>query len=148
MKVINEEYKFSFEIPDGYEEICRDDYRKYHIDEMSTLNIFINYQDSIPRTISLNRDDEAKDEKEYLDLVHLNIQNMEDMDMHVVHHLHQTLNNRRVDIIYSNFKRLTYVTYFTVIRKMMVACSIEIEEINDENDQILEKMFESIEEID
>ena len=148
MKVINEEYKFSFEIPDGYEEICRDDYRKYHIDEVSTLNIFINYQDSIPRTISLNRDDEVKDEDDYVSLVLLNIENMGKMGLTVTSHLHHISNNRRIDIIYSHIKLIRYVTYMTTIRNMTVACSTEIKEINDENDQIIEKMFDSIKEID
>ena len=147
MKVINNEYNFSFEIPDGFEEIAREDYSKYHINDGSTLNIFIKFDGDKPHTISLNRDEEANDEKEYMDLVLLNLQNMEKIGLHVTEHLHQTMNNRRVDIVYSHFKRIKYVTYFTVIRKMMVACSAEIQEINDENDQILEKMFESIEEI-
>lgn len=147
MKVYNEKYHFSFEIPDDFEEIAHEDYPRYHIDP-TTLNIFIKYENDIPHTISLNRDDDVKDEKNYMDLVLLNLKNMEKMGMTVTDHIHQTLNSRRVDIVYSSFKRLKFVTYFTVVRQMMIACSVEIKEINDENDQILTKLFETIQEID
>ena len=148
MKVINKEYEFSFEIPDGYEEICRDDYHKYHIDEVSTLNILAKSEGPIPHTISLNRDVEVKDEDDYVSLVLLNIENMGKMGLTVTSHLHHISNNRRIDIIYSRIKLIRYVTYMTTIRNMVVACSTEIKEINDENDQIIEKMFDSIKEID
>ena len=70
------------------------------------------------------------------------------MGLTVTSHLHHISNNRRIDIIYSHIKLIRYVTYMTTIRNMVVACSTEIKEINDENDQIIEKMFDSIKEID
>ena len=147
MKVINKEYKFSFEIPDGYEEICRDDYPKYRFDP-STLNILVKSEGPIPHTVSLNRDVEVKDEDDYVSLVLLNIENMGKMGLIVTSHLHHTSNNRRIDIIYSRIKLIRYVTYMTTIRNMVVACSTEIKEINDENDQTIEKMFDSIKELE
>ena len=147
MKVINEEYKFSFEIPDGYKEFAKEDYPKYRFDP-STLNILVKSEGVIPHTISLNRDVEAKDEDDYVSLVLLNIENMGKMGLIVTSHLHHISNNRRIDIIYSHIKLIRYVTYMTTIRNMTVACSTEIKEINDENDQIIEKMFDSIKEID
>ena len=147
MKVINEEYKFSFEIPDGYKEFTKEDYPKYRFDP-STLNILVKSEGPIPHTISLNRDVEVKDEDDYISLVLLNIENLGKMGLTVVSHLHHKSNNRRIDIVYSFIKNIKYVTYFTTIRNMMVACSTEIKSINDENDQIIEKMFDSIKEID
>ena len=147
MKVINEEYKFSFETPDGYKEFVREDYPKYRFDP-STLNILVKSEGPIPHTISLNRDVEVKDEDDYVSLVLLNIENMGKMGLIVTSHLHHISNNRRIDIIYSHIKLIRYVTYMTTIRNMTVACSTEIKEINDENDQIIEKMFDSIKEID
>ena len=147
MKVINEEYKFSFEIPDGYKEFAKEDYPKYRLDP-STLNILVKSEGPIPHSISLNRDVEVKDEDDYVSLVLLNIENMGKMGLIVTSHLHHISNNRRIDIIYSHIKLIKYVTYMTTIRNMTVACSTEIKEINDENDQIIEKMFDSIKEID
>ncbi len=147
MKVVNQEYKFSFEIPDGYKEFAKEDYPRYRFDP-STLNILVKSEGPIPHTISLNRDVEVKDEDDYVSLVLLNIENMGKMGLTVTSHLHHISNNRRIDIIYSQIKLIKYVTYMTTIRNMVVACSTEIKEINDENDQIIEKMFDSIKEID
>ena len=147
MKVINEEYKFSFEIPDGYKEFVKEDYPKYRIDP-STLNILVKSEDPIPHTISLNRDVEVKDEDDYVSLVLLNIENVGQMGLTVTSHLHHIGNNRRIYIIYSHIILIRYVTYMTTIRNIVVACSTEIKEINDENDQIIEKMFDSIKETD
>ena len=63
MKVINQEYNFSFEIPDGYKEFAKEDYPKYRFDS-STLNILVKSEGHIPHTISLNRDVEVKDEND------------------------------------------------------------------------------------
>ena len=144
MRVYNNELKFSFEIPDDFVEIAKEDYKKYHIDE-STLNIFIkNDGNANIHTISINRDDSVENEDDYIELVWLNIKNMERMSMKVTQHLHHYKDSRRVDIIYSNFKTLKYVTYFTTINDIMIACSIEIKEINDAEDKIVADLFESI----
>ena len=92
MKVINEEYKFSFEIPDGYKEFAKEDYPKYRLDP-STLNILVKSEGPIPHTISLNRDVEGKDEDDYVSLVLLNIENMGKMGLTVTSHLHHISNN-------------------------------------------------------
>ena len=147
MKVVNQEYNFCFEIPDGYKEFAKEDYPRYRFDP-STLNILVKSEGPIPHTISLNRDVEVKDEDDYVSLVLLNIENMGKMGLTVTSHLHHINNNRRIDIIYSQIKLIKYVTYMTTIRNMTVACSTEIKEINDESDQIIEKMFDSIKEID
>lgn len=145
MRVYNNELKFGFEIPDDFVEIAKEDYKKYHIDE-STLNIFIRDDGRANiHTISINRDDSVENEEDYIQLVWLNIKNMERMDMTVTQHLHHYKDNRRVDILYSNFKTLKYVTYFTTINGIMIACSIEIKEINDDEDKILAALFDSIE---
>lgn len=65
--------------------------------------------------------------------------------MKVTQHLHHYKGNRRVDILYSNFKTLKYVTYFTTINGTMIACSIEIKGINDAEDKIVAALFDSIE---
>ncbi|MBR5997355.1 MAG: hypothetical protein IK028_04985 [Bacilli bacterium] len=144
MWIYNHELKFGFEIPDDFEEIEKKDYKKYHIHE-GTLNIFIKFDGVIPHTISINRDDKAESEEEYNKLVWLNIENMEKIGMRVTQHLHHYKDGRRVDIIYSHFKKLKYVTYFTTINGTMIACSIEIKEINDAEDKIVAALFESIE---
>ena len=145
MKIINEQYKFSFIIPDDYKELNRNDYFKYHI-HGNTLHVFIKSDDPLPRTISINRDTNVKDENDYLKLVSLNIENLEKMGMHVTNHIHQNSGRARVDIVYTNFKTIHFVTYFTVIHNVMIASSIEINEINDEHDQVLASLFDSIEE--
>ena len=143
MWIYNHELKFGFEIPDDFEEIEQKDYEKYHI-HPGTLNIFVKFDDEGAHTISINEDDKADNEDEYMELVWLNIKNMEKSGMRVTQHLHHYKDNRRVDILYSHFKTLKYVTYFTTINGTMIACSIEIKEINDAEDKILAALFESI----
>ena len=147
MLIVNEQFHFSFEIPDEYEEIPQSDYLMYHIDKASTLHIFIKY-DTIPHTISINRDDFVEDEKDYEALVLLNFQNMERMNMKIEQHIHYQTSTRRVDTIYSRFAGIRYVTYFTTVHNLMIACSVEIQEINDENDKTVNALFESIKDID
>lgn len=147
MLITNQQYRFTFEIDDSYEEIPYSDYQKYLIDANTTLHIFIKY-DTLPHTISINRDDFVKDEKDYQDLVLLNFQNMEKMGMKIEQHIHFQTSTRRVDTIYSFFHGIRYVTYFTVVSKLMIACSTEVKEINDENDKVVSALFESIREID
>lgn len=147
MEVINKKYGFKFEVPDNFEEIPEKDYKKYNFDLNSTVAVFVKYEKGIPTSISINRDDTVDNEKDYLDLVALNIRNMEAMNMTVNQHIHIINKIGRVDIIYSRFKRLKYATYFTVIHNIMIACSIEVKEINDENDNIVAALFESIQEI-
>ena len=145
MLVINNEYRFSFEIPDEYREIEREDYEQYHVDP-STLHIFIKLVRDMPKTISLNRDDTVADEEDYLSLVKLNTDNMAKMDMHVFEQ--KTIPNERyrVDVVYSSFKTLKFVTYFTVVQNLMIACSTEITYPEDKSDKEVAALFESIKE--
>ena len=147
MEVINKKYGFKFEVPDDFEQIPEKDYQKYNFDLASTVAVFVKFERGVPTSISINRDDTVDNEKDYLDLVSLNIRNMEAMEMVVDQHIHTVNKIGRVDTIYSKFKGLKFVTYFTVVHKIMIACSIEVKEINDENDNIVAKLFESIEEI-
>ena len=144
MWIYNPELNFGFDIPDDFEEIEKADYKKYHIHE-GTLNIFIRYNEDGIHTISINRDDKAANEDEYMELVWLNIKNMEEAGMRVTQHLHHYKDNRRVDTLYSEYKTLKYVTYFTTINGTVIACSIEIKEINDAEDKIVAALFDSIE---
>lgn len=144
MTVYNKEFKFSFEIPDEFEEIQKDDYSNYHLDEASTLHVFLKTKEFLPTTISINRDDFAHNEEEYVSLVGLNLANIEKMGLRIKEHTHYSYKGRRIDIVYSSFKRIKYATYFTVVNELMIASSIEIKEINDKNDQILNALFESI----
>ena len=145
MLVINQEYRFSFEVPDEYDEIAREDYEKYHINP-GTLHVFIKLVRDMPKTISINRDDTVADEEDYLSLVKLNTENMAKMDMHIFEQ--KTIPNERyrVDVIYSTFKTLKFVTYFTVIHNLMIACSAEVSHPDDKSDKELAKMFASIKE--
>ena len=147
MEVINKKYGFKFEIPDEFIEIPEKDYEKYNFDLATTINVFIKLEKGIPVSISINRDAEANSEKEYLDLVSLNLRNMEAMQMIVDQHIHTVNKIGRVDTIYSRFRGLRFATYFTVVHNIMIACSIEVKEINDQYDNILSALFESIEEI-
>ena len=143
MKIFNDKLKFSFEIPDDFKEIAKEDYKKYHIDP-TTLNIFLKFDDNGPHTISINEDDKVNNEQEYIDLVWLNIKNMDKAGMRVTQHLHHYKDKRRVDILYSRYKGLKYVTYFTTVNNTLIACSIEIKEINDAEDRIVAALFDSI----
>ena len=147
MEVINKKYGFRFEIPDDFVEIQEEDYEKYNFDLDSTVGVFVKLENGIPVSISINRDAEARNEKEYLDLISLNLSNMETMEMIVDQHIHHVNKHGRVDTIYSSFRGLKFATYFTVIHKIMIACSIEVHEINDEHDKIVAALFESIAEI-
>lgn len=146
MKVVNSTYKFSFIVPDDFTEISHDEYERYHIDTDATLHVFVKYFDGGVHSISINRDANVKDEEDFVGLVNLNLENLEKVGMHIKEHIHHYNKRARIDTVYSIFKGLKFVTYFTVIHQMMIASSIEIEEINDEYDQILSALFESIEE--
>lgn len=143
MRIYNEDYKFSFVVPDDFKEISYDDYEKYNISPY-TLHVFVRLVKKEVQVITLTRDDEVKDEKDYESLVNLNLQNMEKAGIEVNNHIHHLSGNRRIDIIYSEMNDLQFATYFTKIQTMLVACSIEIKEIGDERDQVLTEMFDSL----
>lgn len=145
MLVINQEYKFKFVIPDEYQEIGKDKYQEYGIDD-STLHVFVKMVNSLPHTISINRDDTVEDENDYLSLINLNTENMTLMGMKVGNTMTKYINNRRIDIVASSYKGLKFVTYFTVIHKMMIASSVEIDEKDSEDEKTLAALFASIEE--
>lgn len=145
MLVINQEYKFKFVIPDEYQEIGKDKYQEYGIDD-STLHVFVKMVNSLPHTISINRDDTVEDENDYLSLINLNTENMTLMGMKVGNTMTKYINNRRIDIVTSSYKGLKFVTYFTVIHKMMIASSVEIDEKDSEDEKTLAALFASIEE--
>ena len=147
MEIVNQEYKFSFIIPDEYHEIPKGDYLYYHIDS-STLHVFTKMDDlGIPQTISINRDEEANNEEEYLKLVDLNLENLAKIGMLVEEHIHHRNKRARIDIVYCSFRGLKFVTYFTTIHRIVIASSINIKEINDEDDNTLAALFESIVEL-
>ena len=75
MRIYNEDYKFSFVVPDDFKEISYDDYEKYNISPY-TLHVFVRLVKKEVQVITLTRDDEVKDEKDYESLVNLNLQNM------------------------------------------------------------------------
>lgn len=145
MLVINQEYKFKFIIPDEYQEIGKDKYQEYGIDD-STLHVFVKIVNSLPHTISINRDDTVEDENDYLSLINLNTENMTLMGMKVGNTMTKYINNRRIDIVTSSYKGLKFATYFTVIHKMMIASSVEIDEKDSEDEKTLAALFASIEE--
>lgn len=146
MLIKNSKYGFSFVVPDDYNEIPKEKYREYNIDS-STLHVFVKLKDGEPYTISLNRDDSAENEQEYLELVDCNAKNMETLGMKIDERAFKTDGRARVDTFYSSFRGLRFATRFTVIRGIMVACSVEIKEKGDEQDRILAALYDSIEEI-
>ena len=146
MEVINTEYGFTFEVPDEYREIERKDYPRFHIDP-TTLHIFVKFEGDTPHTISINRDDNFEDEADYLSLIELNIHNMEKMEMKVKDRMDYKGPLGRVDVVYSEFKGLKFVTYFTGIHKMMIASSMEIDRPGDPNEKELHALFSSLKEI-
>ena len=99
MKVINEEYKFSIDVPVDYKEISKEDYEEYNIDE-STLNVFIKMDGMIPKTISINRDSNFSNLEEYHNLINLNILNKDDNG--------NRLNRGKIEIYRTNRGQTTY----------------------------------------
>ena len=147
MRFHNIKYRFSFLIPLGFEVLDRLDYPRYHIDEENTVEILINYQPRNTKSISINRDDTFKSVEEYEELINLNAKYMQETGMKVV--FKETINltnGRRIDRLYSTFKSMKCVTYFTNIRDMMIAASVEINKPQDQNEQNLLMLFSSIEE--
>ena len=59
---INEEFNFSYELPEGFEELPRSDYEKYHIDP-STVFCIINIDTHA--SISLTRDSDIFSQEDY-----------------------------------------------------------------------------------
>ena len=55
-------------------------------------------------------------------------------------------NGRHLGRVYSTFKGLKYVTYFSNIRNTLIAASAEIKVPGDKNDTNLLNLFSSIEE--
>ena len=67
--------------------------------------------------------------------------------MKIEQHIHNYLNNRRIDTVYLSYLRYKkYAVYFTVVSEIVIGCSVEINEINDENDKSIAELFASIEE--
>lgn len=144
MTFFNFDLMFYFDLPDYYEEISKSDYKEYGFDK-STLNVFITSRKHKPfNSISINRDDEAKDEKEFEELVDLNIQNMTEIGFENFRLATYKNTNGRVDVLYSSFKTLKYVTYFTCVNGTVIASSAEIKEENDPNEKDLKGLFDSI----
>ena len=139
MKVVNKELKFEFVVPDEFNEICRDDYRKYNIDEVSTLHVFFDGRNPI----SINRDDYVKNDSEFEELVDDNISNMELVGMELISK--ELLKNRNLKKYYevkTKFDVNYYNSYFIVINGVMIAYTIS----NDLED-IGRNIAESIKEL-
>ena len=146
MLIKNEEYGFTYVIPDDYKEIPKERYEDYNIDE-STLGVFVKTVGGEPHTISLNRDADTPDEKTYEKLVKENASNMKELGMEIVERVERETERAKIDVLYSAFQGLRFATYFTVICGMTVACSSEITEKGDENDKAVAAVFESLSEI-
>ena len=145
MTIINFDLNFTFEIPDDYEEITKKAYKEYNLDA-STLHVFIRASEDKPfNSISINRDADVKDEKEYEEIVDLNIDNMTKIGFENFSLVTYKSKNGRVDILYSSFKRIKYVTYFTCVNGTVIASSAEIKEKGDQNEKDLKGIFDSIE---
>lgn len=146
MQIVNKELGFTYDVPDDYKEIPKEKYKEYNIEE-GTLGVFVKMIDGVPFTISLNRDDDAPDEKTYKELVAENAANMKRMGMTIVEQIEQTGGRAKIDVLYSEFKGLRFVTYFTTVCGIMIACSVEIKKKGDKSDVIVSDLFNSIKEI-
>ncbi|MBR4770451.1 MAG: hypothetical protein IK090_05935 [Clostridia bacterium] len=146
MQIVNKELGFTYDVPDDFKEIPKEKYKEYNIEE-GTLGVFVKLIDGVPFTISLNRDDDAPDEKTYKELVDENAFNMKRMGMTIIGRVERAGKRAKIDVLYSEFKGLRFVTYFTTICGIMVACSTEIKEKDDEFDKTVAALFESIKEI-
>ena len=148
MLIHNQDYHFVFEIPDDYKEIPHEQYEEYNI-ASNTLHVFVKIRENgTPTSISINLDAEVMDLEDYLSLIDENIDNMIDMGMEIGEHSSIVgKNNKRIDRVYSAFKKLHFVTYFTVVGGSMIAASVEINEVSDEQERELKSLFLSIEEV-
>lgn len=144
-KMANEELRFSFYVPDDFDELPQEDYAKFDI-HPSTLHLFMKLVHDKPYAIPISKHDKANSLVSYLTSIKVFLHDMEKAGFKVLQHIDQVLNNRRIDTIYSTLKNIKYATYFTLVHKTIITCSIEIDEINDENDKILTDVFGSIEE--
>ena len=120
MKVINNEFKYEFEIPDEFIEISKDDYSKYNIDLVSTLHVFFNGRESI----SINRDDFVKNDDDFEELVNINIESMKKEGMMPYSKKSLvTKSGRKYYEIESFYNTTFYNTYFLVVSGLMIAFS-------------------------
>lgn len=149
MEIINKRYGFKYEGPDDYIYIGEEEYAKYNIDKDSTVGVFVKVEkDGSLTSLSINRDADVEDEYDYLSLISLNMENMEKVGMKIVQYSHHNNGRGRIDIIHSEFNGLAFITYFTRISKIMVACSVEASQIKDIENNVIVDMFDSFEEID
>ena len=149
MEVVNKRYGFKYEVRDDFEQIPEEEYLSYNIDKNTTIGVFVKLEKNGTLTsISINRDADVEDEYDYLSLISLNMKNMEEIGMKIIKYSHHNNERARVDIIHSAFKGLEFVTYFTRVRHIMLACSVEASQIKDDEDNIIAEIFDSFEEID
>lgn len=147
MKIINNDYGFSFDISDSYTEIKKSDYKKFHLEE-STLHVFTKLEGKTPKSISIIRDDECPQDSQYLQLIQLNINNMQKMGMEILNRSFITAENgRRIDKTICVFKELKFCVYFTRVKNMLISASIVISADRDKNEAELYQIFASIKEL-
>lgn len=147
MKIINNDYGFSFEISDSYTEVKKEDYKKFHLDE-TTLHVFTKLEGKAPKSISINRDDECPQDSQYLQLIQLNINNMQKMGMEILNRSFITTESgRRIDKTICVFKDLKFCVYFTRVKKILISASIVIGADRDKNEAELYNIFASIKEL-
>ena len=142
MTILNEEFNFTYEMPEEYEEIKREDYSKYSIDPST---IFVYFNKKKESTISLNRDSDVSDQKEYEDIIELNASNLKKVGMDVVSVNPTNLKSPSEYAVYvmkSTFKSIEFSIYFFVIREM--ACAISVQVNSNQEDKVVERIIESI----
>lgn len=142
MTILNEEFNFTYEMPEGYEEIKREDYAKYSIDP-STIFVVMNRENG--SSVSLNRDIDVDDQKGFEDVMDLNVVNMRKVGMEIEGYAPTNLKSPSEYGVYSAkavFRGRTFAIYFLVIRDMATAISMEIKEEGDK--AMIEAIIESL----
>ena len=135
MKYVNKELKISFEVDDDYEELDKDEFDA----DGGTLFIFKNSSGNV---FSINID--YGNGESYEDIIGWNIDNLRNVGIVIKNQETFVHEGRRIDVVYSTFESLSFVTYFTFVYGNVITCSIEADE---EAEKDLRNLYISIKEL-
>ena len=131
LKIINEKYNFSFEIPDKYSAVSEEEYEDLNTDG-SALYVFEAGED----LISLNYSGAASD---FNAIIQENINSFKMIGVN----LKEKIEEDNLCIIHLEFNPLKLVSIFVKVAKIIVVASIEVNEFNDNKENELKTIFKS-----
>ncbi len=150
MLVKNYELKFSFEVNDDFSEIKSTSYEAFNV-APNTIHYFVKLDDegNVGRVLSLCKDKKCTNEEEVLAVVKRNVEQMKKFGFDLIfENDFETHKNRKIyrRVFIDEEQEHAFVTYFTLIKGVLIASTTEITEFYDEYEEEMYEIFATIEE--